>query len=50
MTSDETPEQQLISKSARKREATALQELGVQLAGLPDAGRRRARRRSSPLE
>lgn len=37
MTSDETPDQQLISKSARKREATALQELGVQLAGLPDA-------------
>lgn len=37
MTSEETPEQQLISKSARKREATALQELGVQLAGLPDA-------------
>jgi ribosome-associated protein len=37
MTSDETPEQQLISKSARKRDATALQELGVQLAGLPDA-------------
>ena len=37
MTSDETTEQELISKSARKRDATALQELGVQLAGLPDA-------------
>ncbi len=37
MTNDETLEQELISKSARKREATALQELGVQLAGLPDA-------------
>jgi ribosome-associated protein len=35
----ETPSQDLdqASKSARKREATALQELGVQLAGLPDS-------------
>ena len=37
MTSEEPIDQDLISKSARKREATALQELGVQLAGLPDA-------------
>ena len=33
--SGETEEQRL-SKSARKREAASLQELGVQLAGLPD--------------
>ena len=37
MTSEEPIDPALISKSARKREATALQELGVQLAGLPDA-------------
>jgi ribosome-associated protein len=37
MTSEESMDPDLISKSARKREATALQELGVQLAGLPDA-------------
>ena len=37
MTSEEPIDDDLISKSARKREATALQELGVQLAGLPDA-------------
>ena len=36
MTSDEPIDHDQISKSARKREATALQELGVQLAGLPD--------------
>ncbi len=33
--SDET-EQQLASKSARKREAASLQELGVKLSALPD--------------
>jgi ribosome-associated protein len=37
MTSEESLDPDLISKSARKRDATALQELGVQLAGLPDA-------------
>jgi ribosome-associated protein len=33
----DSPDTEPVSKSARKREATALQELGVQLAGLPDA-------------
>jgi ribosome-associated protein len=33
---DSETEEQRQSKSARKREAAALQELGVQLAGLPD--------------
>jgi ribosome-associated protein len=37
MKRDESTDWDPISKSARKREATALQELGVQLASLPDA-------------
>lgn len=37
MQGEENPDAGPASKSARKREATALQELGVQLAGLPDA-------------
>jgi len=32
----EATEEQRLSKSARKREAASLQELGVQLSGLPD--------------
>ena len=36
MTNEEETAETIASKSARKRDATALQELGVQLAGLPD--------------
>lgn len=37
MHEDESPGEGPVSKSARKREATALQDLGVELAALPPA-------------